>query len=57
MDKPDLVCINNGLAEGFAFHRQPDGTYEHDSVYPAAYACNGHEGEMNDAGCRRPAHC
>ena len=46
MEKLDLVCINNGLAEGFAFHKQPDGAFEHDSVYPAAYACNGREGEM-----------
>lgn len=46
MDTLDVVGINEGLAQGFAFHRQKDGSYQHDSVYPAAYTCNGQRGEL-----------
>ncbi len=40
------MCINNGLAEGFVFHKQADGLYEHNSAYPAAFTWNRHEVEM-----------
>ncbi|KAK9864859.1 hypothetical protein WJX84_006820 [Apatococcus fuscideae] len=36
-----------GLCTAFDLHLQPDGAYEHDSVYSAAFQCSGPTGELH----------
>ena len=37
MDKIELTGSSDCLSDSYAFHKQPDGSYMHDSVYPAVF--------------------